>query len=111
MNVDIRDKSALASLRLLDVIAYLRATGWQQSPRTSSGQMWTHRDFEVLLPGSRDVRDFALRMGDALVVLSTFEQRAQVEIFNDLVVTSADVIRIRASESESGDGTVPLREG
>ncbi len=50
-------------------------------------------------------------MGDLLRTLSMIEQRSQVEIFADLTTISADVIRVRASEPESADGTVSLVEG
>ena len=112
MNVDIRDATTVAALRPTEVTAYLRASGWKQQDRRDTWAVWSKdEDVEVIVPLSRQLHDFALRMGDVLRTLSMIEQRSQVEIFTDLTTISADVIRVRASEPESADGTVSLVEG
>jgi hypothetical protein len=112
MNVDIRDATTVAALRPTEVTAYLRASGWHEQQRRDTWSVWMKGDeFEVIVPLSRQLHDFALRMGDVLRTLSKIEQRSQVEIFADLTTISADVIRVRASEPESADGTVSLVEG
>lgn len=80
-------KARIEELRPLEVASYLRAAGWIQSEsREGRYAIWTRDDeYEVLLPLSRDLRDFALRMGDLLAVLSQVEDRFQNSILSDLL--------------------------
>jgi hypothetical protein len=68
-------------------------------------------EFEVVVPLSSTIRDFALRMGDALSALEAVEKRSQIEILRDLLLASADLVRIRLVDSELADGSVPVEEG
>ena len=68
-------------------------------------------EFEITVPLNHQFRDFAARMGDALQVLEAFEARSQIQIFQDLLVTGADVIRLRLADAELADASVPLDEG
>lgn len=112
MRADIRDADAVAALRPLEVAAYLRATGWSHGENQGTFSVWTRDNgLEVIVPMSRDLRDFALRMGDILRTLEALEGRSQLDIYADLTTTSSDVIRVRAHEQESADGTVTLAEG
>ena len=112
MRVDIRDATTVAALRPTEVTAYLRASGWNEQQRRDTWAVWTKDDdIEIIVPLSRELQDFALRMGDVLRTLSMIEQRSELAIFVDLTTISADVIRVRASEPESADGTVSLVEG
>jgi hypothetical protein len=78
--------------------------------------VWVRRDgageeYEVSIPLVPTFRDFALRMGDVLHVLEVVEERSQLEILRDLFITSADVIRVRLTDHELADGTVPIEDG
>jgi hypothetical protein len=111
MKTDIRDAAAVSSLRPPDVAAYLRTAGWTAQDTKPRWSIWIKDDFEALVPLDRTLTDFAPRMADILRVLEVSEDRSQLEIFNDLVTVSADIIRVRASESDNSDGTIPLGEG
>ena len=50
-------------------------------------------------------------MADVLQVLEAFEARSQIQILHDLLVTGADVIRLRLADAETADASVPLDEG
>jgi len=50
-------------------------------------------------------------MGDVLQVLSAFEERSQLPILHDLLVTGADVVRLRLADPDLADASVPLDEG
>jgi hypothetical protein len=50
-------------------------------------------------------------MAEILQTLELTEQRSQLEIFNDLIMTTADVVRVRLRGKESADGSIPLEEG
>jgi hypothetical protein len=96
--------------------AYLRAAGWTKaSEQSGRWAAWTKRqnndEFAIDAPLTNQFRDFALRMSDALCVLEVAEERSQLEILQDLLLSSADVIRVRLADSKLADGTVPIEEG
>ena len=115
MNVDIRDAEAVKAIRPVEAALYLRASGWvasdQQAGRAAT---WTRQvegeDYEALLPMDPQVRDYALRMGELLSVLSAAERRSQWEVYSDLLTIAFDVTRIRISDPELTDGTLPIEE-
>jgi hypothetical protein len=117
MKATIHDAAALRTLGPLDVAAYLRSNGWRQVDRIGDrGVVWTlgpggRDEFEILVPLSRDLGDFVPRMADVLRTLEVAERRSQLEILQDLTTLAADVIRVRALQSDAQDGTIPLDEG
>lgn len=115
MNVIIRDMDALSAIRPVDTALYLRSQQWDQVqalPGRSS--TWTFKtrgeEFEALLPMNVTLRDYALRMGELLNVLSVVENRSQSQIYRDLLTVSADVLRIRIADPALTDGTLSLEE-
>lgn len=115
MKVAIRDVEAVRAIRPVDAALYLRSRGWKQ--HEVSGQraaVWISRveneEYEVLLPMDPELRDYALRMAELLSVLAQVEQRSQWQVFNDLLTITADVVRIRISDPELADGTLPIEE-
>jgi len=117
MNARITDAIALSALRSLEVVSYLRSNGWTKSrEKAGNWSTWLHADqegeeFEITVPLNHQFRDFAARMGDVLQVLEVFEGRSQIQIFQDLLVTGADVMRLRLTDAELADASVPLDEG
>ncbi|MDZ4819142.1 MAG: hypothetical protein SGJ20_09240 [Planctomycetota bacterium] len=112
MRADIRDPESVAVLRPLEVASYLRASGWAQAEAQEGRYaIWTlGDDYEAFLPLRHDVRDYALRMGDLLGLLSKVEDRSQLAILSDLLVTGADVIRVRIADDDLADGSMPIEE-
>jgi hypothetical protein len=113
--MDIRDVEAVKAIRPVDAALYLRAKGWEQRDvHLGRAAVWVQRvgedDFEALLPMDVGLRDYALRMGDLLGVLSAAERRSQWQIYNDLLTITCDVTRIRISDAELSDGTLPIEE-
>ena len=112
MNVDIRDVTAINSLRPLEVAAYLRAKAWLQQPSAPSASVWTKGagddQFEAVVPLNQSHMDFALRMGELLQTVAIAEGRSQADVYSDLLTTYADVIRIRIDDPELSDGTLPI---
>ena len=116
MKAAIKDAALLANVNPLDVATYLRAGGWgilETVPQRSAiwGKRVGNETVEVLLPLDRSLRDFAIRIGDVLATLESTEERSQLQIFGDLQTASADVIRLRVSEEDASDGTLPIDEG
>jgi hypothetical protein len=114
MRAEVRDSQALEALRPLEIVSYLRATGWsQQRVEPDRYAVWTRaesgQDYELVIPLTR-WRDFGLRMSEVLTTLESAEHRSQLEILNDLSLANADVVRISAKSTEAVDGTIPLEE-
>ncbi len=107
MNVKIIDVGPLSALRPLEVVSYLRSSGWTKAAeKPGNWSRWVRADyegeeFEVTVPLNHQFRDFAVRMGDVLQVLAVFEARSQLKILRDLIVTGSEVIRLRLSSSKS----------
>jgi hypothetical protein len=114
MKVDIRDRTILEGLRPLDVASYLRSRGWEASesgPRASVWRLAGDQPAEILLPADRELADFAPRMADALAAIAIVEDRSELELFTDLTLSAHDVVRLRASIEDDGDGTIPVDAG
>lgn len=87
MKVDIRDKQALLAIQPSIFAAHLRTKGWHEQMET--GAHWgtfTYQDFEITLPLTTELRDFAIRMSEALRTLEVVEGRDQLQILADLSV-------------------------
>ena len=74
------------------VLNHLREHGWQkQSDFSDRAEIWiypTNQDnhcYEVLLPTTDDIPDYASRIHDVFRMLELVENRPKNEIFNDLV--------------------------
>lgn len=102
MQVQIRDRSALSSLSVVSLRAYLESRGWKnEGPwgnrpaliyvMEHAGQTW-----EILLPTRDTVADYAENMAQTLVVLAAVEGRSQLNIFYDLKGAGSDVISMRS---------------
>lgn len=115
MRAIIKDAQALGSLTPLNVIAYLRSRGWNKfSEVRGKFSVWVHHDHpdaEILIPATRDARDYAPQIAEALQELETVENRSQLEILKDLHNSGFDVIRLAAQGASTLDGTVRIDAG
>src|SRR6266550_1453470 len=118
MKATIRDPEALRTIRPPDLITYLRATGWHLATRSERVSYWEKAvpqgtgTFEVLVPLRAEFGDFAARISDILETLEAVETRSQLEIFNELITASADVIRVRThSRTGEDEGSLSLEDG
>lgn len=113
MNTEIHDAEAMKALSPLEVVAYLRSTGWEEARHFQNrASIWTLRigdeEFEAAIPLQQSLGDFALRMGDVVQVLAEAEQRSQVDVYSDLSTAYADVVRIRIADLGMRDGTMSI---
>lgn len=112
MKTQIRDRAALASLSSIDVRAYLAAQGWREAGRIGDKASifeftdHTGRGWEVLLPTRTTLADYAERMADVISTLAQAESREQVQIYTDLTTSGADVVRLRAPDTDHGSISV-----
>jgi len=109
MRVDIKDRSALMSVRPSDIASYLRSRGWtEHGAQNGAWATFIRDDVEIAIPLTTNLVDFPQRMADALHTLELVEERDQTEILADLSLTSDDVVRIRIADVETRDGTLSL---
>jgi hypothetical protein len=109
-------KEELSALRPEDVQLYLGSRGWRKDTAASTPKATVYRfpdepDSEVVLPSTRDLGDYALRMGDVAEMLAAVEQRSIREVLVDLSGPPADIVRLGILASEASLGTLPLEEG
>ncbi len=109
-------KNELGKIYPVDLISYLKSKGWTQKQCAyNSLLIWTQKkaekeEFEVLVPLETNFVDYALRISETLSVLEIFENRSASSIYQNLINSSADVIRIRAHSSKTFNGTLPLND-
>lgn len=117
MKVAVQDASALQALKPLEVAAYLRAKGWHREAELDGrASLWLWRsangeEADVTLPLDRKVGDFTLRMGELVRTLAEAEQRSQLDVLQDLLTISFDLVRVRtASRDAANSGTLPIQQ-
>jgi hypothetical protein len=114
MKATVRDSQVLRSVRPDDLQQYLTSHGWIAGQHPNHLAAIYNRqidgtEFELLVPLSRDLRDFSERMSEVLRTLETVEKRDQLQILSDLTSARADVVRIRRPGAD--DGTILLEDG
>lgn len=99
MKATIRDIETLRAVQPLDLVSYLRANGWHQADAAERSATWIKEgmgdELEILLPLDSKLRDYPNRIADVLAALELSEKRSQLDIVDDLITTSADVVRPR----------------
>lgn len=113
MRVAVVDPDAFGTLNPLNVIAYLKAHGWERYSDTPGAySVWTTRNgAELVVPYRRDAPDFATVLGQALRELEKVEDRSQLDLLRDLLNSGFDVVRLSAKSTETADGSIGLPEG
>jgi hypothetical protein len=115
MNAEITDIETLRSLRPLDIVSYLHATGWRNvENRSEKASLWVSEanpDTELVVPKRQAFADFGLRISDILQTLSKVEHRSQLHIFSDVASVWSDLVRLRAVDRDIEQGTLPLSAG
>ena len=102
MKVQIRDKPLLTSISIASLRSYLASREWIDDGPWGGGRAALYvkesagRSWDILVPTSDAVGDYASGMADALAVLADVEDRSQLDIFQDLMGAGSDVIRVRS---------------
>jgi hypothetical protein len=105
-----------AALRAEDVQLYLSSHGWKRDDASSTAQAGVYhypglRDAEAIVPGRRNLADYAQRMKEVVQMLAAVEERKVWQILDDLSSSSADILRLQVSAPDATLGTLPLAEG
>ena len=115
MKVEIRDREALESLSLVSLLSYLRSHEWVNDGSWGGGRANLYlrehggRTCHILVPVRDTVADYAESMAEAVDVLSTVEERSQLDVFHDLSAAGADVVRMRPPNG-AHKGSLSLRQ-
>lgn len=106
MKLELTDAKALSELSPNAVTAYLRSHGWVPvRVEHDLGFFRKEIDGEEIVcdvPLRQNVRDYPRRVREILENLTLIEQRSQYDIYQDLVRTNQDVVRISIDVPESG---------
>lgn len=115
MKAIVKDAAAIASLKPINLIGYLKARGWQKYSEVSGiYSVWHNPNFsdaEILIPFRRDAADFVTRLSEVISELELVENRSQIEIIKDLHNSGFDIVRLRAQVRSASDGTIKLDDG
>ncbi len=102
----------LSSLKPQDVELYLQISGWSREQYIPDKiSIWIKEQAEILLPLSIKFGDYFKRIEDILNILELVEKRSVSEIYNDMIMNNADIIRVRLINAKTNEGTIPLNEG
>lgn len=110
----------IPDVRPLELVAYLRAHGWQERQRDADRySVWTLLPkenaaddfFEALVPLRKEFRDYDRRIAELLTTLEQAERRPRAEILESLHITNADVVELRLLGERVIGGSIPIEDG
>ncbi len=112
MKVRITDSKSLAALTPHELTAYLHSTGWAlKGFYAGKATVWEKQDEVLQVPREQRFADYVSRVSEIVETLAAVEERSQLDIYRDLSVATADVIRVRVASPLSNDGSVGLGAG
>ena len=109
MNVQIKDAAALRQVSPKMLHSYLETKGWnyQETYRERAG-IWAMEydgeSVEILAPFSDISYRYAVRIAEAITVLSEVEERSQLDVYYDLLGAGADIIKLSYPNSNGNSG-------
>jgi hypothetical protein len=106
VKLDIADSKVLSKLAPTALTAYLRSRGWM-AVRVAQELGFFHKqidgeDMECDVPLRQDARDYSRRVREVLENLTLIEHRSQYDIYQDLIRTNQDIVRISIDVPASG---------
>lgn len=94
---------------------YLQRNGWSLDGKIRNVATVWHQpddlDAEVLLPTSRELKDFAERMRDVAESISRFERRPIEDIANEILDLFSSIVSIRVIGTDTEGGAIPISDG
>lgn len=116
IDAHIQDPDVLGAQTPSALATYLRASGWTLVRRTETAAYWTlptadGDEFEVQQPLEQELRDYALRVGDAFVVLAKAEQTSELEVLRRITWATWDVHTVKLSPADEPPGMLPIEDG
>lgn len=96
-------------------VEYLRGAGWVLEDDDGRTMLWRpqksaeQQKVQVVLPSSREVRDYTERINEALRALAYVEQRLPQEIATDMRFGGADNVSVRLTpNAPAGEAPLPV---
>ncbi len=118
MKVTVRDTEILKTIEINQLRDYLQSHGWYEDRDfLTNATIWLNRDrdeLEILLPLRNTLKDYAMRIGEAIEILELAENRSQLEILSDLLTRVANitiqavVMQINSPNPEPLSGEITL---
>jgi hypothetical protein len=115
MKARLLDEIALRAISPTALRAYLLYEGWRRLESFGQySEVYVNAaegdKKEILVPVSADIADYASAIGEAIRLVSSSENRDEINVYSDLTRAHRDVIRIRAPEA-GDDGSIRIDHG
>lgn len=105
----------MAELKINTIRNYLKSRGWVEKEAKKSLIEFSNKkgdlNYVLLVPTDSSYIDYNDLMYKALELLSKFEGRKLIQIFNDVVIPTSDIIRLAIEDEKTIDGTIPFEDG
>ena len=115
MLVQIRDDDLLSSLTIRSLTTYLVSRGWEHEgqwgvrPAVIYSKEHGGRTWEITVPTTDAIVDYASSMSEGISVLSSVEDRSQLDVLHDVMGEGADIVGVR-SVTERDSTILSLRQ-
>ena len=113
MKISPHDLEGSRSIAIVDVIEYLRATGWKNIEIYSDrAAVWESpgQEIEIHIPLRQQAGDYNQLLATAINQVARMEKRPPQQVLADLRIARADVVRVRRI-GQDADGQLPLVDG
>lgn len=105
-------KNQLNSFSLHDLSNYLRSENWEYKGQyPEKAFVFEKADKSVLVPMSKEFKDYYLRLSEAVREISESEQRGARKVIADLQSAGTDTLRIRVDSPEVANGLISIEKG
>lgn len=116
MSYPIRDRRVLEAIEPDDLQAFLSSVGFRLiGPDSSHADVWGNSAIEdgteLLVPRSKRLSDYSLRMAELFVTLSAALERSPEDLIRAVSGSVADIVRVRRPSFNEADASVRLRDG
>lgn len=100
-------------IELVDLYQYLELDGWVKDRVVKDKfsvytKMYDGDEFDVIIPCSKDFRDYGLRIQSTIKTLSELEDIDNDEIIKRIKNVNMDVVKIRFISEDYKDGSIPI---
>jgi hypothetical protein len=96
------------TLKVADVLDYLRAHGWTMTGRWRNASVWSLGEFDVLVPPTDTMADTPGRLRELVACVADFEGRTPRLVGRDIALPAVDIVSYRARDT---DDSVTLPSG
>lgn len=112
MRVRISDGKALREISPHSLAAYVKSQGWYPAEEYGDSSLVFEKSGfpEIIVPKTSEIGDYEYSVSQVIAALSKIEDRGELQVFNDLITSDKDVIRLTA-QGEGHSGTIAVTDG